>query len=286
MSRIAYVNGQYVPHQNAAVHIEDRGYQFADGIYEVCEVRDGCLIDETRHLARLNRSLNELEITPPVTHESLRVILRRTIKLNRVRDGMVYIQITRGVARRDHIFPSPETPSSLVVTARMNDRSKAEALAAKGIAVITVPDNRWERVDIKSISLLPNVIARQRAKEQGAKEAWFVDKAGYVTEGAATNAWIITHAGELVTRPAESGILRGITRTTLLDLAQELQLKVVERPFTVEEAKGAAEAFISAATTLIMPVVMLDGHTIGNGKPGPVATRLRAQFHSVAESLA
>lgn len=283
MSRIAYVNGLYVPHGEAAVHIEDRGYQFADGVYEVCEVRGGRMVDETRHLGRLARSLSELRITPPMADSALKVVLRETIRRNRVRHGMMYLQVTRGVARRDHVFPADGTPASLVVTAKSTDGAKAEAAADAGISVITVPDNRWERVDIKSVGLLPNVMARQTAKEQGAKEAWFVDEKGFVTEGAATNAWIVTSDGALVTRPAEHGILRGITRTTLIDLLQLLQLRLEERAFTAEEAKSAKEAFISAATTLVMPVVRIDGATVGDGKPGPVSRRLRREFHSVAE---
>jgi D-alanine transaminase len=286
MSRIAYVNGRYVPHGQAAVHIEDRGYQFADGIYEVCEVYGGWLVDETRHLARMKRSLDELRIAMPMGLDALKVVLRETIRRNRVHDGMVYLQITRGVARRDHVFPSADTPPALVVTAKSIDRKKANAAAENGISVITTPDNRWDRVDIKSVGLLPNCMARQAAKEVGAKEAWFVDRDGFVTEGAATNAWIITKDGRLVTRPAEFGILRGVTRTTLFDLAAKENLTIEERAFTVAEAKAAREAFISAATTLVMPVVKIDDTVIGNGKPGSMALRLRAEFHRHAELAA
>ncbi|OCC03318.1 D-amino-acid transaminase [Labrys sp. WJW] len=283
MSRIAYVNGVYVPLRDACVHIEDRGFQFADGVYEVCEVFGGRLIDETRHLARLKRSLSELGIGMPVGEGALKVILRETVRRNRVRNGLVYLQVTRGAARRDFVFPAADTPPTLVVTARSVDRSKAEAGAANGISVISLPDNRWERVDIKSTGLLPNALARQRAKERGAKEAWFVDKDGYVTEGAASNAWIITRENTLLTRPAESGILRGVTRTTLLDLARRDNLLVSERPFTLAEAKAAKEAFVTAATALVMPVVRIDDTVIGDGKPGALTARLRARFHEVAE---
>jgi D-alanine transaminase len=213
------------------------------------------------------------------------VILRETIRRNRVRDGMVYFQVTRGMAKRDFIFPAPDTPSSLIVIARSSSRAKAEALAAAGISVITVPDNRWERVDIKSVSLLPNALARQAAKEKGAREAWFVDRDGFVTEGAASNAWIVTADGRLVTRPAERGILRGVTRTTLFDLARREGLGIEERPFTVNEAKAAREAFVTAATTLVMPVVRIDDAVIGDGKPGPLVTSMRRQFHEVAEAM-
>lgn len=284
MSRIAYVNGCYVPHAQAAIHIEDRGFQFADGVYEVCEVYQGHLIDETRHMERLKRSLREIQIAMPVTERSLSFILRETMRRNHVRDGLVYLQITRGSARRDHVFPGAETPPSIIVTARANQRSKGEALAARGIAVITTPDIRWARVDIKTTALLPNALARQEAKKAGAREAWFVDREGCVTEGAATNAWIVTKGGVLVTRPAEFGILRGVTRTTLFDVAEKLGLSIEERAFTVAEALDASEAFITAATTLVMPVIRIDGHPVGNGRPGPVAKKLRADFHKFAEA--
>lgn len=283
MSRIAYVNGRYVPHAHAVVHVEDRGYQFADGVYEVCEVRGGHMIDERRHMERLARSLRELRIRPPMPASALAVIMRETIRRNRVRDGIVYLQITRGVARRDHVFPEREVPPSVVVTARSSDVAKAEKAAEEGVAVITVPENRWERVDIKSVGLLPNVLAKQAAKEAGAREAWFVDANGKVTEGGSTNAWIVTMDGKLVTRPADVGILRGITRTVVLELAARQGLKVEERAFSVEEAHNAREAFITAASTIVMPVVRIDGRPVGNGHPGSVARSLRAAFHDVAE---
>ena len=213
MSRIAYVNGRYVPQRMATVHVEDRGYQFSDGVYEVCEVRAGGIIDQRRHLARLKRSLDELGIAMPMSQAALAIVIRECTDRNRVHDGIVYLQITRGVARRDHAFPPAGTRPSIVVTARNLDVAGNERTAAEGIAVITVPDNRWERVDIKSISLLPNVLAKQAAREQGAKEAWFVDRDGHVTEGSSSNAWIVTKGGKVVTRPADTGILRGITRT-------------------------------------------------------------------------
>ena len=283
MSRTAYVNGVYAPLRDASVHIEDRGFQFADGVYEVCEVFGGKLVDETRHVARLKRSLSELGIRMPMEEGALRVILRETIRRNRVVDGMVYFQVTRGAAKRDFVFPAPDTPPTLVVIARSIDRAKTEAGAASGISVITLPDNRWERVDIKSTGLLPNALARQKAKLAGAKEAWFFDEQGYVTEGAASNAWIVTRENTLLTRPAETGILRGVTRTTLIDLAKRDNLIVTERPFTVAEAKGAREAFVTAATTLIMPVVKIDDTLVNDGKPGDLAKKLRAHFHSIAE---
>ncbi|GAB4353186.1 MAG: D-amino-acid transaminase [Oricola sp.] len=283
MSRIAYVNGRYRPHRDAMVHVEDRGYQFADGVYEVCEVARGYIIDMTRHLDRLARSLAELQMAWPVDRKALVAIMREVVRRNRVHDGLVYIQVSRGVARRDHVFPAPTTKPSLVVTARSSDPQAARARASEGIGVITVPENRWERVDIKTVGLLPNVLARQKAKERGAAEAWFVDADGTVKEGAATNAWIVTDDGVLVTRPADFGILRGITRTTVMEVAARQGLKVEERAFTVEEAKRAREAFITAATTLVMPVVRIDDTPVANGAPGSIALALRDAFFEGAE---
>lgn len=283
MSRIAYVNGAYVPHGSAAVHIEDRGYQFADGVYEVCEVTGGRLVDETRHLDRLDRSLRELRIDAPMSRRALSVVLRETVRRNRVRDGLVYMQVTRGVARRDHAFPKPGTPPALVVTAKSVDMAKGAANAAKGVKVITVPDNRWERVDIKSVGLLPNCLAKQAAREAGAFEAWLVDADGFVTEGSSTNAWIITKDGVLVTRHADTNILKGITRTTLFDLCKREGVRIEERAFSVAEAQEARECFLTSATTIVMPIVEIDGRPVGNGAPGSIATDLRAKFHEVAE---
>jgi D-alanine transaminase len=283
MSRIAYVNGRYLPFGKAMIHVEDRGYQFGDGVYEVCEVRAGRLIDARRHLQRLWRSLGELRIRAPMSPRALRFVLREVVARNRIGYGVVYCQVTRGVARRDHAFPSPEPSPSLVVTARSLNRARNEALAAQGITVISVPDDRWDRVDIKTVGLLPNVLARQRAIEAGARDAWFVDKEGMVTEAASANAWIVTQAGTLATRPADRGILRGITRTVLLDVIKAQGLTVEERPFTLTEAYGAREAFVTSASQLVLPVVGIDGRTIGGGKPGPIATALRRHFHDYAE---
>jgi D-alanine transaminase len=283
LSRIAYVNGRYLPARTATVHIEDRGYQFSDGVYEVCEVRGAHIIDQGRHLARLKRSLAELGIAMPMSETALAIVMRECVRRNRVRDGIVYLQITRGVARRDHAFPPPGTAPSIVVTARTLNVAGNERIAAEGLAVITVPDNRWERVDIKSISLLPNVLAKQAARERGAKEAWFVDRDGHVTEGSSSNAWIVTKGGTVVTRPADNGILRGITRSVLLDVIKAQGLKLEERSFTVEEAYGAREAFLTSASQIVMPVVRIDDRPVGNGAPGSVAVALRAEFHRHAE---
>ena len=282
MSRIAYVNGRYLPHRDAAVHIEDRGYQFADGVYEVCEVAQGNLMDATRHLDRLDRSLRELRIGWPMHRSALAVVMREVVNRNGVRNGLVYVQVTRGVASRDFVFPEKTAPS-LVVTAKKVDPGFAARRAETGIKVITLPENRWDRVDIKSVGLLPNVLAKQSAKEAGAQEAWFVDTDGFVKEGGSSNAWIVTTDGCLVTRPAEHGILRGITRTTLFEVAAELGLRIEERGFSVAEAKAAREAFISSATTIAMPVVEIDGAPIANGYPGSVVQSLRQAFFDVAE---
>lgn len=282
MSRVVYVNGRYVPYAHASVHIDDRGFQFADGVYEVCEVREGRIIDEARHFARLKRSLDELKMSAPMNEACLRVVLSEVLRRNRVRSGLVYLQVTRGVARREFVFPSEDTPPTLVVTARAVDPSKGEGVAAEGIRVVTVPENRWARVDIKTTGLLPNVLAKMQAKDAGAREAWFVDKSGFVTEGGSSNAWIISKEDVLITRPAESDILRGVTRTTLLDLARHEGLKVEERAFTVTEAKAAKEAFITSATTIVTPVIELDSVEIGGGKPGPLVRRLRSGFHAIA----
>ncbi len=283
MSRVAYVNGRYVPFADAKVHVEDRGYQFADGVYEVCEVRDGRLVDERRHVERLQRSLAELRLRMPMSKAALSVVLREVVARNRIGYGIVYLQVTRGVARRDHAFPPAHVTPSVVVTARTLNKARNEALAASGIAVITVPDNRWSRVDIKTIGLLPNVLARQSAIEQGARDAWFV-RDGFVTEAASANAWIVNGAGEVVTRHADQAILRGITRTVVFDVIKAHGLAIAERPFTLNEAYEAREAFITAASQVVLSVVRIDGRTIGDGKPGPIATSLRREFHRYAET--
>jgi D-alanine transaminase len=282
MPRIAYVNGRYVAHAEASVHIEDRGYQFADGVYEVCEVARGFIIDMKRHLDRLDRSLRELSIAWPMARAAFEIVMAEVVRRNRVKNGLVYVQVTRGVAGRDFLFPADTRPS-VVVTARKVDPASVARRAENGIKVITVPENRWDRVDIKSVGLLPNVLAKQKASEAGAQEAWFVDKDGTVKEGGSSNAWIVTKDGALVTRPAEHGILRGITRATLFDVAAKLGLRVEERGFSIAEAKAAREAFISSATTTAMPVVAIDGEPVANGHPGSVTLSLRQAFFDIAE---
>ena len=283
MSRVAYVNGRYVPHSLATVHIEDRGYQFADGVYEVCEVRGGRLVDERRHMARLQRSLGELRIRWPLAPAALAVVMREVVRRNRVSDGIVYLQVSRGVARRNHAFPAVDVAPAIVVTARPIDTAELAKKAEEGVSVVTVPENRWQRVDIKSIGLLPNVLAKQKARESGAFEAWFVDGQGLVTEGSSTNAWIVTAAGTIVTRSAEAGILRGVTRTGVLDVAAGEALSVEERPFSVSEALAASEAFLTSASLKVTGVVRIDSVVIGSGRPGPVANLLRCLFREHAE---
>ncbi len=286
MPRIAYVNGRYLPHRDAGVHIEDRGYQFADGVYEVCEIRHGMIVDLSRHLDRLDRSLAEIRIPSPMSRAALVGVIREVARRNRVKNGLFYMQVTRGEARRDHVFPAPDTAPSLVITAKSTDPKVIAAKNANGLRAITVADNRWDRVDIKTVGLLPNVLARQAAKEAGAQEAIYVDPRGMVTEGAATNVWIVDGEGNLVTRPAERGILRGITRTTLKDVAQSLSIPVVEREFSRDEMLAAREVFITAATSICFPIVEIDGKTIGNGHPGTFSEKIRSAFFDIAEKTA
>ena len=276
MARYAYVNGRYIDHREASVHIEDRGYQLADGVYEVVGVRDGRLIDEGPHLDRLDRSLKELRISWPISRQALSFVIRELMRRNRLRDGLVYMQVTRGVARRDHAFPTGAIKPAIVLTTKNTKRLDLDP--GVGVAVKSQPDIRWERCDIKTVALLPNVLAKQAARESGAYEAWLVDTDGNVTEGASTNAWIVTPDGELITRHTDNGILSGITRQTLKTLAGKLQLKLVERPFTLSEAKKAREAFITSATSFVTPVVKIDSETVGDGKPGPAARRLREEY--------
>ena len=286
MGRIAYVNGRYQRHADAAVHIEDRGYQLADAVYEVWSVFGGKLADAEGHFARLARSLGELQIPEPMSRAALTIVLREVLRRNQVREGLIYLQISRGVAPRDHAFPEGDLSPAVVITAKSLDRAATEAKAAKGISVITTPENRWGRCDIKTVGLLPNVLARQAARERGAGEALFVDDMGLVTEGASANAWILDADGVLRTRDTQANILRGVTRRTLLDVIAEAGLKVEERPFTPEEMAQAKEAFITGAGSLVLPVIAIDGQPIGGGAPGPVAKRLRSLYIERAKQTA
>jgi D-alanine transaminase len=283
MSRIAYVDGVYRPHGEAAVHIEDRGYQFADGVYEVIAVRGGKLVDEALHLVRLRRSLSELRIEGALADAPLKVVLREVIRRNGVVNGIVYLQITRGIAPRDHGFPKAARPI-LVVTARRS-RPPSPKLVEEGISVVTIPDIRWQRCDIKTISLVANVLGKQQAREAGAYEAWMVDGEGRITEGTSTNAWIVTADNQIVTRAAENAILDGVTRQALIALLRRGGFKFVERPFTVAEAKGAREAFLTSTTSDLLPVVAIDGQPVANGVPGLLTQKLRDDYLAhVAES--
>jgi D-alanine transaminase len=286
MSRFAYVNGRFVRHGEAVVHIEDRGYQLADGVYEVWAVFDGKLADAEGHFTRLWRSLDELHIAHPMGQAALTFVLREAVRRNRVRDGLVYLQVTRGVARRDHAFPNPGVAPAMVITAKSVDRDLAERKAAQGASVISVPENRWGRCDVKSIGLLPNALAKQAARERGAVEAWFVDDLGLVTEGASSNAWIVDAEGNLRTRDANANILRGITRSTLFEVIREAGLPINEKPFSIVEAQAAREAFVTGAGTLVLPIVNIDGVKLGDGLPGPVATRLRRLYIQRAKEKA
>lgn len=278
MSRIAYVSGRYVRHAEAGVHIEDRGYQFSDGVYEVFAVRNGCLLDEAPHLERLQRSLNELRIALPMGLGALKHVLREVLLRNRLKNGILYLQITRGTAPRDHAFPAEHVRPELVVTARRLNETKLRQSLEKGVAIISMPDLRWARRDIKSVSLLPNILAKQQAKEAGAYEAVLVDGDGFVTEGSSSNVWIVDKDGKLVTRPDSHDILNGITRRILLKVAAAEGMDVVERAFSVEEARASREMFLTSSSAIIMPVVKLDGFPIGNGAPGLIASRLRDAY--------
>jgi D-alanine transaminase len=274
--RIAYVNGRYLDHRRAAVHIEDRGYQFADGVYEVIHLFRGRLVDEDPHLDRLDRSLGELRIAWPLSRAALRIAMRELIRRNRFVTGLLYIQVTRGVAPRDHKFPSA-VRSALVMTVRSIPEFSAE-MRENGVAVVTIDDLRWARCDIKSVALLPNVLGKQAAAEAEAYEAWMCDAEGFVTEGTSSNAWIVTADGTLVTRPAGPDILRGVTRQAIFELAAGVGIPAEERKFTREEALGAREAFLSNSSHFVTPVTRIDGTVIAKGKPGSLSTALHERY--------
>ena len=276
MSHIAYVNGRYVPQQNAQVHIEDRGYQFADGIYEVIFLWNGCPVDYAAHLQRLSRSLNELEIPAPMSWAALTVVIKEVLRRNRLTTGIVYIQINRGVAPRNHAFSRALRPS-VVVTVK-HGAGPSEAVANKGVKVVSAPDIRWARRDVKSVALLPNILAKQVAAEAKAFEAILYTPTGIVTEASASNVWIVGKDKTLVTHPATKDILGGITRATIIKLARASGYKVTERPFTVKEMRAAKEVFLTGTTTFVMPVVQIDQHTVANGASGEFALDLRQRY--------
>ena len=277
MARIAYVNGRYVPKSDASVHVEDRGNQFADGVYEVLKVVDGRMSDGDRHFARLHRSLDALKIEPPMSDAALAQVVQETVRRNKLKDATVYIQVSRGPAPRDHLFPAEPQPT-LIVTAKRMKRPDPKAYA-EGVDVVTAPDIRWLKCEVKSISLLPNVLAKQAAKEQGAYEAWLVRDGDVVTEASASNAYIVDARGVLRTHPLSSLILGGVTRSVVLELARAEGIPVEERPFTTAEIADASEAFLTSTSSWVMPVVRVDGRDVGDGVPGPVTRRLQAAYH-------
>jgi D-alanine transaminase len=283
VTRVVYVNGRYLPYAKAAVHVEDRGFQFGDAVYEVCEVRDGHLVDEPRHMARLARSLAALKIDAPMSAAALAHVMRETIRRNRVRRGLVYLQMTRGEGPREFTFPATDVARTVVCLARPLTAVSQEAAAETGIAVKTMPDIRWRRSEIKTVMLLPAVLAKEAARNDGAREAWFIDGDGFVTEGASSNAWIVADDGAVITRQIDAAILAGVTRATLIDVLHEEKIDFRERPFRLEEALRAREAFITSATNTVMPVVRIDGTVVGDGKPGPISRRLRSKFHQFAD---
>ncbi len=284
MARSVYVNGSYQSYGDALVHAEDRGFQFGDAVYEVIEVRSSQLVDMDRHLKRLDRSLNELSIAPPMSQAAWTAVIRETLRRNRVKEGSVYLQVSRGAGPRNFLFDGVETGPTVVCLARPGKLDKQQQAAEAGLAVVTCEDPRWARCDIKTVMLLPASLAKEQAKARGAQEAWFLDEAGKVLEGGSSNAWIITQQNEVVTRPADKAILRGVTRTTLIDTLEAAGLQFVERAFTLEEAFAAKEAFLTSATNMVMPIVKVDDQMIGDGKPGPVVAQLRRLFHTVASS--
>ena len=276
--RIAYVNGRYLPHGQAGVHIEDRALQLGDGIYEVFNVMDGVLLDEEGHLDRLARSLRELGMPMPISRAALKLVTREMIAKNRMPTGFIYLQVTRGAVKRDHVPPVDGPRPTLIITMRAQDAAGLKQRLDKGIAVSTQPDIRWGRCDIKTVQLLPNLMAKQAAKKAGAFEAWLVDKDGTITEGASTTAWIVDSSGTLITRDLSNAILPGVTRKVMLEAAAEAQIKVQERKFTVAEAQAAKEAFLSSATGAAVPVVTIDGKSVGDGQPGPLTQRIRGLY--------
>lgn len=280
--RIAYVNGRYLPHGQAAVHIEDRALQLGDGIYEVTNVINGQSIDEEGHLDRMERSLRELGMDMPMGRAALKLVMREVIARNRIANGLLYLQVTRGAVKRDHVPPKNPPRPTLILTMRAQDMAALAGRMEKGIAVSSQPDIRWGRCDIKTVQLLPNLLAKQAAKQAGAFEAWLVDQDGFVTEGASTNAWIVDEAGTVITRDLSNAILPGVTRKVMLEAMAQAQLKVVERKFTLAEALKAREAFISSATGAAVPVVTIDGQAIGNGAPGALTRRIRDLYATKA----
>ncbi len=272
--RTVYVNGEYLPENEATISIFDRGFLMADGVYEVTSVLDGKLIDFDGHAVRLERSLNELEMTHPISKEDLLEVHRELVHLNEITEGLVYLQITRGApGDRDFAFPPEDTPPTIVLFTQNKPNLSANPQAETGIKVISIEDIRWGRRDIKTVQLLYPSMGKMMAKKAGADDAWMVQD-GFVTEGTSNNAYIVKD-GKIITRKLSSDILHGITRAAVLRFAEEAQMEVEERNFTIEEARAADEAFFTSASAFVLPVVEIDGAAVGTGKPGPVAGRLR-----------
>jgi D-alanine transaminase len=275
--RIAYVDGRYVAHGKAGVHIEDRALQLGDGIYEVCGVEGGALMDEEEHLDRLERSLREIEMAMPMPRNALKLVMRELVRRNGVRHGLLYLQVTRGAVRRDHPIPETSPRPTLILTVRAIAPQDFEMRRRDGIAVISRPDERWGRCDIKTVQLLPNLMAKTAARRAGAYEAWLVDSEGFVTEGSSTTAWIVDGQGNLRTRHLTNDILPGVTRRVILEAAAAAQLPIHETRFTVADAAAAREAFISSATGIV-PVTAIDGKRVGEGVPGPLTRRIQELY--------
>jgi D-alanine transaminase len=284
--RVAYVNGRYLPFGQACVHIEDRALQLGDGIYEVANVLGGQPTDEDAHLDRLERSLRELGMPMPMARAALKLVMREMIARNKIANGFLYIQVTRGAAKRDHVPPNDPPRPTVIMTMRAQDMAALGERLEKGIAVSTQADIRWGRCDIKTVQLLPNLLAKQAARKTGAFEAWLVDKDGFVTEGASTTAWIVDGEGHVITRDLSNAILPGVTRRIMLEAMAGAGGKVVERKFTVAEARAAKEAFLSSATGAAVPVVAIDGQKIGDGAPGPLTRRIRELYAARSATLA
>ncbi|MBP7241169.1 D-amino-acid transaminase [Amaricoccus sp.] len=283
MGRIVYVNGEYLPEEEAKVSIFDRGFLMADAVYEVTSVLDGKLIDFPGHLKRLARSLGELEMARPLDDAAIEAMHRELVARNALVDGMVYMQVTRGAADRDFTYPEGATPTVVAFT---QAKPMEDTVGARdGIKVITMPDIRWGRRDIKTVQLLAPSMCKMAAKKAGKDDAWLVED-GFVTEGTSNNAWIVTKDGRIVTRDLSTRILHGITRAAVIAYAEAAQMKVEERAFTVEEARDAAEAFMTAASAFVTPVVEIDGVALGDGRPGPVARRLRELYLSESRKRA
>jgi len=284
MTRIVYVNGEYLPEQDAKISVFDRGFLFADGVYEVSPVLNGKLVENEGHLARLERSMSELSMTAPATRSEIEIIQKEIIKRNDVKEGAVYLQVTRGAAERDFPYPDNTSPS-LVMFAQHKNLLNSPA-AARGTSVVTVPDIRWQRRDIKTVALLAQAMAKQAALDAGADDAWMVED-GFITEGSSNNAFIVTRDGKLVTRDLSNKILHGITRRSILEISRREGIEIEERAFTPEEAYDAVEAFSTSASSFAMPVVKIDDRILSNGGPGELTSKIRKLYIEMAlESVA